>query len=1182
MKSKKLTAMVLITAMMLSVLTFAAPFNVSADDEDDLAKAIKKVYSNPELVITTDPANHTVTVSGTVKRTRKMLELNIDSGVTVIWKATYEAALTDVNHSLIKLTGGGAFEVAEGGSIESTGAGYAIHVTGAGATVNISGGTVSTAKSGNRAIYVEAKDVTVNISGGTVSSVAQSIYFFNNSTNGAVTISGGMVSSVAQSIYFNNSSGGAVDISSGTVSSAKQEVIYFYNSTNGAVNISGGTVSSAKQEVIHFDNSTSGAVDISGGFVFARGTDVKDVIKMLGGGTLTIKGTGIICAWDAGAASKEYTVETAEDIVCEPDDSAFWGLSGGKSGIDYAYGKNTGFFPIEGVTVKPAVYYTITFDSNGGDPVNDQVVNSGGKLKKPDDPAKSGYEFEGWYKDAACTVDYDFNTAVTAAFKLYAKWTAVKGANPAIDPTAADYEKDSGQDVAVTMKPGGHNLKSIKNGGVTLVKDTDYKIARDKVTLISEYLEGLALGDHTITFEFDGGVPRTLDFKLTVNPPSTSDDYEYTIGAGYAHTLAIADEGSLWAWGGNEYGQLGDGTTDDKEEPVQIQIKTKTGTKFTQVSVGSYHTMALDSEGSLWAWGWNEYGQLGDGTTTDKKEPVQIQIKTKPGTKFTQVAAGYAYSLAIDSEGNLWAWGWNKYGQLGDGTTTDRKEPVQIQIKTKPGTTFAQVAAGGTHTLAIADDGSLWAWGSNEYGQLGDGTTTDRKEPVQIQIKTKPGTTFAQVSVGGAHTLAIADDGNLWAWGWNEYGQLGDGTTNDKEEPVQIQIKTKPKTTFAQVAAGSYHTLAIADDGSLWAWGSNDSGQLGDGTTTNKEEPVQIQIKTKAGTTFAQVAAGIYHTVALDTEGNLWAWGFNEYGQLGDGTTEDKEAPVKVEPGVKPAPEDASITPTKATFDKNDKKDILITVEPNGYKLEEIKNGGNKLEKDKDYKIAGDKVTLTAEYLEGLAVGAHTLTFEFDGGTNPTLALTVTNATPPKPLPFTDVVEKDWFYDDVRIAYESGLINGKSEKLFAPKDNLTYSEAVKLAACMHQLYTTGKVTLVPGPNPEWYITYVAYAKANGIIAKDYDWNKPATRAGYMEIFANALPDEALGAINKITDGKIPDVPMTHAQAGAIYKLYRAGILQGVDPVTHECNPGSNIQRSEVAAILTRMMNPAKRVEFDMP
>lgn len=181
-------------------------------------------------------------------------------------------------------------------------------------------------------------------------------------------------------------------------------------------------------------------------------------------------------------------------------------------------------------------------------------------------------------------------------------------------------------------------------------------------------------------------------------------------------------------------------------------------------------------------------------------------------------------------------------------------------------------------------------------------------------------------------------------------------------------------------------------------------------------------------------------------------------------------------------------------------------------------------------------------------------------------------------MKFTDVKKSDWFYDDVKTAVESGLVNGKSATTYAPNDNLTYAEAIKLAACMNQLYNEGAISLASG-NP-WYKPYVDYCIDEEIIDKEYNYTENATRAGYMGIFAKALPDEGLEAINNVPDNSIPDVPSSRAYAAGVYKLYRAGILTGVDEA-HNCNPLANIKRSEVAAILTRMMNEDKRVEFNM-
>jgi len=327
------------------------------------------------------------------------------------------------------------------------------------------------------------------------------------------------------------------------------------------------------------------------------------------------------------------------------------------------------------------------------------------------------------------------------------------------------------------------------------------------------------------------------------------------VTAGGFHSLAIKSDGTLWAWGRNSDGQLGNGTIVSSPLPVQI------GSGFSMLAAGSRHSLALKPDRTLWAWGYNANGQLGDGTQIDRKTPVMI------GGSYSSIAAGELHSIALETDGSLWAWGYNANGQLGDGTTTDRANAVLV------GTGFISIAAGYQHTLALKNDGTLWAWGKNEDGQLGDGTTTNRSSPVLI------GAGFSLMAAGQSHSVALKADGSLWTWGANTLGQLGNGTTASQNLPKQIGVN------FHYLAAGVAHTAALKTDGQLWAWGYNGFGQLGDGTKDNRNIPVLID------SNMISVTAGYAHTLATKTDGRLWSWGYNTSGQLGDGTSGPNNPP---------------------------------------------------------------------------------------------------------------------------------------------------------------------------------------------------------------------------------------------------------------------------------------------------
>ena len=360
----------------------------------------------------------------------------------------------------------------------------------------------------------------------------------------------------------------------------------------------------------------------------------------------------------------------------------------------------------------------------------------------------------------------------------------------------------------------------------------------------------------------------TTNFRFTTSPGYTDDFDDMFIRRDLFTT------GGLWLWGYNS-GQLGDNTVANKSSPVQTIAG---GTNWKQVSGGSYHTAAIKTDGTLWLWGYNNYGQLGNNTAVNKSSPVQT---IAGGTNWKQVGCGQYHTAAIKTDGTLWLWGRNSYGQLGDNTIAAKSSPVQTIAG---GTNWKLVGCGQYHIAAIKTDGTLWLWGQNSFGQLGDNTVANKSSPVQTIAA---GTNWKQVSSGRHHTAAIKTDGTLWLWGRNSYGQLGDNTIAAKSSPVQT---IAGGTNWKLVGCGQYHIAAIKTDGTLWLWGQNSFGRLGDNTVVNKSSPVQT---ISAGTNWKQVSSGAYHTAAIKTDGTLWTWGYNNFGTLGDNTVANRSSPVQ-------------------------------------------------------------------------------------------------------------------------------------------------------------------------------------------------------------------------------------------------------------------------------------------------
>ena len=295
--------------------------------------------------------------------------------------------------------------------------------------------------------------------------------------------------------------------------------------------------------------------------------------------------------------------------------------------------------------------------------------------------------------------------------------------------------------------------------------------------------------------------------------------------------------------------------------------------EIVQVVAGDSHSAAVTKDGDLYMWGKNDYGQLGVYSNANSKIPIKVNnsSSTLPAKSVKYVALGSNHSVAITKDGSLYMWGYNTYGQLGDGTTTNKYVPVKVMDN------VASVSLGSSHSAAITKDGSLYMWGDNTYGQLGNGTSSNKSKPAKIMDN------VVSVSLGGNHSAAITKDSNLYMWGRNISGQLGDDTTDNKTRPHRVASNVQ------SVKLGYNHTTVISKDGGLYTWGDNDYGQLGNGTTTKSSNSIKIM------NDVVNCAGGYNHTIALKKDGTVYTWGYNNYGQLGDGTTTDRTSPVSIQ-----------------------------------------------------------------------------------------------------------------------------------------------------------------------------------------------------------------------------------------------------------------------------------------------
>lgn len=435
----------------------------------------------------------------------------------------------------------------------------------------------------------------------------------------------------------------------------------------------------------------------------------------------------------------------------------------------------------------------------------------------------------------------------------------------ALSPGYVAGSEDAGQCMSV------ENGTLVRNG---LVQLAPVLVARGDVLQVS--LTGTRVGEARSAFlrrslPVGGACPVSVDAttatRLTKWTVRFANGIVQVAGGSAGHSLAVMADGSLYAWGYNSHGQLGDGTTVNRLRPVKV------GSGFSQVAAGVRFTVGVKRDGTLWAWGDNEFGALGDGTTTSSSVPKRV------GDGFVAATARGSFVAALKSDGSVWTWGANNFGQLGIGNFQNRLTPQRV------GSGYAALSAGSNFVLALRSDAAgVWAWGVNLNGQLGNGALSRNVQQPTLS-RSEP---HVQVSAGWDHALALHPTGDLMAWGANASCQLGDGQRRDTPTPVRVG------QGFARVAAGGDHSVAVRADGTLWAWGRNEWGQVGNGTTSDACTPVAI------GTDFREAVSGNHHNLALKRDGTLWVWGDNQFGQLGDGTTTNRSVPTQVTPPPSP------------------------------------------------------------------------------------------------------------------------------------------------------------------------------------------------------------------------------------------------------------------------------------------
>ena len=540
-----------------------------------------------------------------------------------------------------------------------------------------------------------------------------------------------------------------------------------------------------------------------------------------------------------------------------------------------------------------------------------------------------------------------------------------------------------------------------------------------------------------------------------------SSDGTVTLSTGqaFAFSAVIDENNSLWMWGqNNTFGPLGNGTQDNSNVPIKIMDNV------ASVSCGGNHTAAIKTDGTLWTWGANVYGQLGtgkEGYDTNSYVPVKVMENV------SAVSCGSLHTAAIKTDGSLWMWGANSFGQIGNGKQYSGRygnniQPVKIMDD------VAAVSCGSNHTAAIKKDGSLWIWGSNYRGELGNGGTGNDTDNIGGFIQTVPlklMDNVTAISCGTQITAAIKTDGSLWIWGANYGGQLGNGwagnvtdtRTSSTGDPMQT-VPVKVLDDVAFVSCGSFHTAAIKTDGSLWVWGDNEKGALGNGGGGNEIDngvPLQtIPLKVMDGA--ATVSCGSDFTLAVEEDGTLWVWGSNINGELGNGGTGNDDyygRPIQTVPMELQL---QAALPTNAVIPTSPTVAGFSDVHEDDYYAEAVQWA-------KETGVTGG-TSATTFSPQKTVTRAEAVTFLWRAAGSPQ----PTSST----SPFLDVTDANaYYYNAVLWAAEQGITGGVGNNQFGRNSTLTYDQILTMLCRAAGETATGS---------DWSAAALTWAAENGL------------------------------------------------------------------------------------------------------